>query len=427
MTLLSPRTRLVGFLVIALLLIAVGIRYAVDSRRPIPPPALDDSQVTVSLSPPPLPPDGREQMREVNTQLNQGFVSDPIADLLAAAKMAQGIGDIWRAEDLTQAALRRSPEDPQARLLLANLLSQQERLSEAQILYLQLHHQHPGDVEPYLQLESIALREGKRAEAWKWLARGVTEGAQTADSLVALAHRYYYLDDFPAAQDALTKAAQVAPADVNVKLQRSIFFYERGRLAESRSILEAILHDEPENEPAHRLLAEVLIHPAYPAQDPVRANALLEQAVAIDPKDPEIYRLAAATYRHLHLFRMAAEAYTALLTLEPRSADARYGLGQIYVLLGKKDFARTQFDLCHLLQGREQQIASLSSTVSQHPLDAKAHAALAQGLETNKDFAGALREWQVAVGLAPGEPGLKMNLAQLYARLGWNKHMRRTH
>jgi len=405
-----------------LILLAVSIRIVVDRRTPPTAPTTpvaDDSTVAIPTSPPPLPGDNLQQMHDVDIQVNLRRSADTPQIRLQAAEMSTGIGDLWRAESLLRSVLTQSPKDRLARLRLADNLNQQVRLKEARAIAEQLNREDPRDLAPYLTLQSIAEKDKKPAEAWKWLEKALNSAAQTPENMIALAHRYYSLNDIAAARKALERGAAISPTDVNVKLQTAILEYQQSHLEESRTVLESILQANPDVEPAQRLLAGILINPGYKRQDLSRANALLERAVALDRKDENVYRQAAMVYTRMKLYRMASEAYVAFLMIEPRSPSVRYGLGQTYSRLSKNELAQEQFKLYKIVVDRDELIASLSSSVSQKPLSAQAHAALAAGLEQGGDYAGALRELQTAYGLAPNDRAITGQIKQLYLRLNW--------
>ena len=416
------RGRIAVIVVALLVVIALGIRLVTDRSQPRAAPAAvtaDDSHVPIPEPPAAPPANNLPQMHEVDLQINLRQSADSIPMRVQAAEMATGIGDLWRAEALLRSALAHDSKDRQARALLADVLNKEERLQEARALYLQLNSEDPRDLTPYLNLQSVAAKEKKLAEAWKWLAAGAEKCAQTPENMIALAHRYYSLNDIAAARKTLARGTALAPTDISMQLQNAILRFQQSEFEESRAILESLLQAHPDNEPAMRLLAGILVNPGYKRQDAARANQLLERAVALDPKDANVYSHAAAVYRQMRLYRMAAEAYVAYLTLEPRNASARYELGQVYDQLQRKDLAQEQFKLSRQIRGREERITPLSSVVSQHPLLASAHAALATELEQNGDYASALRELQIAAGLAPKDSRIAAKQKQLYKTLGW--------
>ena len=150
-----------------------------------------------------------------------------------------------------------------------------------------------------------------------------------------------------------------------------------------------------------------------------RARTLLERAVELDGKDVAIYRAAAVIYRQQRLYRLAAQAYDALLHLDPTSLDGRYGLGQVYALLGKTELSRQQLALYKQLDERQRRITRLSEEMLHYPESAESHLALARFLQSSGDYARALPEFQIAAGLAPHNSLVQTELRRFYTSLGW--------
>ena len=256
----------------------------------------------------------------------------------------------------------------------------------------------------------------KRLTGWRGARR---TGAQTALSLTTIAHRYQDWKDYPKAEATAAKAIRIAPEDVNARLQLASIQVESGELGGAKQTLEAVLEKDPKNGLAYRLLGVTLMNAANAHQDVNRARALLEKAVELTPKDADIYRSAAVIYRQQRLYRLAAQAYDALLTLDPTSLDGRYGLGQVYALLGKAELSQQQLALYKLLDERQRRVTRLSEDVTHQPASAGTHLALARYLEASGDAARALPQYQIAAGLAPQDKTVQAAWRAFYTRLGW--------
>jgi predicted Zn-dependent protease len=382
---------------------------------------MDDSAAELPLTPPPLPSDNTLKLRAMRAEIDRVTARSTPDERLRAAQLAREMGDVWRAEKLLNEVLRARPGDRTARLLLADTLRQEARFAEARAIYEGLFKENPQDVAIYLHMANLELAQSHRAEAWKWLEQGVRNCAQTADNLTLLARHYQDWNDFVGADAALDRALKIAPDDPNPLLQRASLYFQHGRVVESQRILENLLKKRPDDGVVCRLLAATLINPSNPKQDFNRARELLEKAVGLNVKDPEIYRLAGVVYKHFRLYRLAAQAYDALLTLDPASTDGRYELGQVYALLNKPELSRAQLAMYYRLHHPEREITILYSTMSDHPRDPQAHIAFGVALEGNGDLGGAMREYQIASELPGGRVRARAKLARLYARLGWGK------
>lgn len=409
-----------------LLLLALGVRLFWQSRGnnspPAPPPlVMDDSGAELPLSPPPVPADNAAALRIAHAGLDALPANAPLSVQQQAAETALETGDLWKAESLSRTILQQAPGNRAARLALGESLRRQARFAEAQNVYLSLLKEDTHDSDAYLGLADTDFAANHRPEAFGWLARGVREGAQTPLALTTLAHRYQDWKDYPKAEETALRAVQAAPSDMTARLQVASIQVESGKLEAGHSTLEAILQQDPNNGLAHRLMGVVLMNATYAHSDINHARMLLEKAVELNPKDMDIYRAAAVIYRQQHLYRLAAQAYNTLLILDPTSLDGRYGLGQVYALLGKPEPGREQLALYKQLEEQQRRVTRLSEDVTHQPTNATAHAALARYLVSRGDFARAVPEYQAAAGLAPDNADIQAGLMQLYARLGWTR------
>ncbi len=382
---------------------------------------MDDGAAELPLSPPPLPPDNSAALRASHAPLDALPVAAALPIQQQMAELALDVGDLWRAESLSRAILRQAPHNRAARLGLGESLRRQARFAEARRIYLSLLKEDHRDSDAYLGMADTEFAANHRPEAFAWLARGVQEGAQTSLALTTFAHRYQDWKDYPKAEATALRALQVSPEDVSARLQLASAQVESSKVEAGCQTLEALLQKDPNNGLANRLLGVALMNVTNAHADVNRARALLEKAVETNPKDRDIYRAVAVIYRQQHLNRLAAQAYDTLLILDPTSMDGRYGLGQVYALLGKPDLSRQQLALYKQLEEQQRHVTRLSEDVTHAPESSAAHAALARYLVSRGDYARAVPEYQTAAGLAPKDPVIQAELTRLYARLGWGR------
>ena len=444
----KPNPLLIVALLLLLLALLVRVVWQMRPHPPLsssspPSLAMDDSAAELPLDPPPLPTDKLTSLRaaylqvqamrraitleeQVNEKLaneklaNGKLANEKLADAkIQAAQRAQDTGDLWQAEELARDMRQRAPNNRTATLILATCLRRTSRFAEAEVLYQGMLKADFRDSDAYLGMAETTFAANRRPEAFSWLARGVAEGAQSVVSLCTFAHRYQDWKDYPKAEEAAQKALRIAPGDASAALQLASAQVEGGQLEAGRQTLEALLQRDPNNGLAHRLLAVALINADIAHQDTNRARALLERAVELNPKDLDIYRPAAVIYRQQHLYRLAAQAYDAVLHLDPLSIDGRYGLGQVYALLGKAELSKQQLAIYKLLDERRRRVGILSEDIVHHPTSAEAHAALARYYEQIDEPGRALPEYQSAATLAPGDPRHQQDIRRFYSRLGW--------
>ena len=76
------------------------------------------------------------------------------------------------------------------------------------------------------------------------------------------------------------------------------------------------------------------------AGQPQRAVTTLERALLVVRESPLTHRLLGEAYADLAQHRAAAEAYRRALAIDPRFADAWFGLGRASLRLGRADDAQ---------------------------------------------------------------------------------------
>jgi tetratricopeptide (TPR) repeat protein len=381
--------------------------------------SMDDSTADIPLNPPPLPADNMVQLRAEKDRVDALARSTSVGALQHAAEAAMDMGDLWRAEAITRSILKDKPDDPLAKLTLAASLRMQQRTDDAMQIYLELLRQDSHDTDAYIGLADTTFAANNRPQTFAWLARGVKDGVQTPRALIAIAHRYQDWKDFPNAEEAASRALQIDPSNIDTLLELASVQVESGELDAGYHTLESVFKTDPENEFAVRLMGVVLMNASYSHQDLNRARSLLEHAVELNVKDPDIYSSVAVIYRHQHLYRLAAQAYDALLHLQPASLDARYGLGHVYALLGKPEQSREQLAIYKFLDDRAHRAVRLKEDATHNPRSAETHAAIARLMEKGGDYAAALPQYQTAASLKPNSRAITDEINRFYARLGW--------
>jgi tetratricopeptide (TPR) repeat protein len=79
-------------------------------------------------------------------------------------------------------------------------------------------------------------------------------------------------------------------------------------------------------------------------------EALLQKAIALDPKLPEAHVQLGNLYADQHEYEKSIPEYLRALELDPNLSDAHYRLGTDYVHVGKKDQAQQEFDVYQRLR-----------------------------------------------------------------------------
>jgi tetratricopeptide (TPR) repeat protein len=135
------------------------------------------------------------------------------------------------------------------------------------------------------------------------------------------------------------------------------------------------------------------------SSDPDEAISAFHRAAELSPKDPEPHLGAGPLLEKQNRFSDAEQEYKQALALDPSSADALTGLSNVY-LRGHR-YADAE--------------ASLRKLVAVQPQDAAAHIQLGRMLAADGQLDAAIGELQNALKLAPDNPGVQRDVADVYS------------
>ena len=196
------------------------------------------------------------------------------------------------------------------------------------------------------------------------------------------------------------------PRDVVMLVDLARVLENEGRLSTAAAALEdavGIASASSEKGIAHLAHARFLLRRGSGALALNHAR----QALAFAPGSADVFAVLGEAYETNGLF---AEAETALQSAlsAPQGADP--------VTLNE-----SRERLASLLARRGDAagvLALRSQAVQSSPNDARAHLELASALESVREFAGAIREYETARGLAPDDGGIQRTVAQAFLRQG---------
>jgi tetratricopeptide (TPR) repeat protein len=132
------------------------------------------------------------------------------------------------------------------------------------------------------------------------------------------------------------------------------------------------------------------------------ADSILEQALAIDPKYPEIYFLQGKRHQQEGRSAQALTAYSKAVELRPEYAEARMALGIQYMAAGNYALALEQFET----------LARLTPTL------VAVHVNLGDAYRANRRWQDAKRELDQALRMQSPLPEAHFNMALLYMDAG---------
>ena len=204
------------------------------------------------------------------------------------------------AEPAFRAALEADSKSTEARAGLGRALLRQNKLTEAAELL-----RTAGDVEGLLELAAAHEKSGGSAPA------------------IAIYQQF----------------AAANPNDAAVRERLGVLMMNSGRAGEAVPHLEAAVKISPSSANRFALATAYLRD-----QQPQKATAVLSEAIAADPKNPELYIASAGLYRDQKNFKTAAEQFWQASQLKPESKDAWSGLATMLLSLENYPQAVAAFD-----------------------------------------------------------------------------------
>lgn len=193
------------------------------------------------------------------------------------------------------------------------------------------------------------------------------------------------------------EALRIDPAQAEVRLSLAVMYHGQGRRDEAVEEVKRVLALQPQNDNAHRLLAD--IHIAHSEWD--AAIAAAKDAVTHRPSYWRNHSQLGLAYFRAGRYDEAADAYQRVVELQPDSARGYQTLGTALQAAGRNDEALEKYE----------------KAISIRPT-ARTYSNVATLYFWRGEYQKAADVYEKAVTLAPNDPELHANLGDAYARLG---------
>src|SRR5215469_4090942 len=263
----------------------------------------------------------------------------------------------------------------------------------------------------------------------------------------ALAHMYAELAEMPGARNenlnkAIENYKQAIQADPTTPLlteELSDVYFQFGRAREAQDDAEAALAKNPNDVPAHRLLARVYTRQiGDPQQQRIDEN-MLHKAIGeyhkiaeLAPNDADSLVMLGRLEKIAQNSDEAQKAYKRALALDPENEEALAGLAMVYLDKGNNEEASSilkkladknpsQRSLRQLASAYEQMkeytlaAETLNRALAQNPQDAAdLQRAIAQDLVLAKQYDDALKIYQTLVQQEPGDAESYVRMSEIY-------------
>ena len=238
-----------------------------------------------------------------------------------------------KAASYYQQALDVDPSLHPARLGLAQVYEQQNKLAEAEAIYRALIDS-PKQPEALSGLLRVLARGDQLDEALTLLE--TLQKASPSDETIRLQTAMVWAEkkDYPRAIETLLPAATAHPDDTRMQVYLASLYVETAAFDKAIGLYEAAI--KREKRPYNlRLRLGALYADELKQTD--RALAEGDAALALDPARPDAYLFKGAVLFEAERYEEAAQAYSEGIAKNPEMADLRFHLGVAYDKLNRFD------------------------------------------------------------------------------------------
>lgn len=271
---------------------------------------------------------------------------------IADARRAIAASDYEGARTRLEAFLLGSPASAEGHFLLAYSLLRLNNPRASLAEYTRAAQlRAPSAEELRYVAEDYALLDDY-ADAERWMRQSLERNALDADTWYGLGRIQFTLQKFPSAVESFQKALALAPRSVKVEDNLALAYEglnrEEDAIAAYRNALEWQKNSDHPSEQPMLNLAIILVRKGNLEE----AEHLLEQAVAVAPKDPRIRQELGQLYMQQEHFDKAQLEFEQAVALAPDNASFHFLLGRVYRHEGKKEKADAEFARAAELKGR---------------------------------------------------------------------------
>jgi len=173
--------------------------------------------------------------------------------------------------------------------------------------------------------------KGEYRRAAALLDQLVQQETSLFSAFLLLAKCRLALDQYDAAEHALSMAARIHPEEFEVKFYKAVCDYDLGRTEAARSAFELIVTSRPEEPFVHLYLGLI-----YQTEGkPEVALAEFQKVLQISPDFEEARYKSGFILARMGNYSAAIEEFKKVCELDPKNADAHHNLGLAYARAGR--------------------------------------------------------------------------------------------
>ncbi|MTW14348.1 PEP-CTERM system TPR-repeat protein PrsT [Pseudoduganella eburnea] len=372
---------------------------------------------------------GLRKLDEAKKEFQVALDAQPnSADALTGMARLAAIGnDLEGARALADQAIAKDASNINALTFKGELLRAQEKPEEARAAFAEVLKLDPTNSSANLEQAYLDIVAGKLDAAQAAVNQAKKSAPRSLPTLYTQSLIDYSRGNYKAARDNLQLLAKSAPNHLPSMLLSASVDYHLDNLHAGEAKLRTYLDAMPGNVYARKMLAATLLRESQPAEaltvlepalqdkvsdgsllelaaqgnmmvrEPGKAAALLERAIAINPKRSPTYIALGGARIALGEREQGMAMLNKALELEPDSLTAALALARARLGVGEFD----------------QAMAVLAKQEAKHGKEAELHILKGHVLLAKKDKAGARAAFNKAVELAPASYAAVITLVQL--------------
>jgi Flp pilus assembly protein TadD len=256
-----------------------------------------------------------------------------------------------KAEALLRDYIATNDHAAAAHYMLAYALMRQNKPKESLAAYTQAAKLRTPSPEELRSVADDYVLLNDYADANKWMTRSAEMNGKDAETWYALGRIRYSLQLFQSAVECFEKALSLAPNTVKIEDNLGLAYDGLNRSEDAMRAYRTALawqqdSSHPSEQPMLNLAIDLIQHNRLD-----EALPLLNQAVAIAPRDPKIREQLGHLYLQQEQLDKAQQEFQEAVALSPDSSSFHFLLGQVYRRQGKKAEAVAEFARAKALLG----------------------------------------------------------------------------
>ncbi|MGD8911072.1 MAG: tetratricopeptide repeat protein, partial [Chromatiales bacterium] len=349
-----------------------------------------------------------------------------------AVQQMLGVGDLASAKPLIDAALELSPDDLEARYLLALLLLQGGDAEQAVELLLKVQQQEPENATYLCNLGVAMLRAERAEEAVAYLNQALELRPDYVQARYSLGSAYIACKQPELAEELFRELCARDEGNADYQCAHADALREMGMWRQALTLYRKALQLNPDFSRAHTNLGPMLAH--FGQSDEALTHCL--RAVELAPESAQVHKNLGDCLFLLERFEEAMDAYADAYEIDPKNADLCVAIGRGWLETNALEEAGNWFHLASQLDETnvaaqcglaniireaghiDRAIELLTPLLEQHPDEVEVLLSMADACWDNGDAEGAVERLRRVRELQPQRLAIYGKIGQILASSG---------